>query len=107
MQSEDWSVRAERLIDAFSGSLSSHLPREAIERGYFVACSRDGRESVRPLPRMAVGILPVLPGVFETRHEVVSVAKQAVHQALSQPGSSLYIDQQYGNAYPQSVLFTD
>jgi EAL domain-containing protein (putative c-di-GMP-specific phosphodiesterase class I)/GGDEF domain-containing protein len=107
MQSEDWSVRAARLVDAFTDTLPSHLPREAIERGYFIAQSRDGRESVRPLPRIAVGVLPVLPGVFETRHEVVSVAKQAVQQALSQPGSSLYIDQHYGNAYPQSVLFTD
>jgi EAL domain-containing protein (putative c-di-GMP-specific phosphodiesterase class I)/GGDEF domain-containing protein len=107
MQSEDWSVRAERLIEAFTGSLGSHLPREAMERGYFIVRSRDGRENVRPLPRLAAGILPVLPGVFETRHEVVSVAKQAVHQALAQPGSSFYVDQHYGNAYPQSLLFGD
>jgi GGDEF domain-containing protein len=105
MQSEDWSVRAERLLGMFADGLASHLPREAIEVGYFVARSRDGRESVRPLPRIAVGILPVLPGVFETRHEVVSVAKQAVHQALTQTGSSVYVDQHYGNAYPQSLLF--
>jgi len=107
MQSEDWSVRAERLLAAFREVLPSHLPREAIERGYFVVVSREGRESVRPLPRLAIGILPVLPGVFETRHEVVSVAKQAAHQALAQPGSSIYVDQQYGNAYPQSLLFND
>jgi hypothetical protein len=60
---------------------------------------------VRPLPRLAIGILPVLPGVFETRHEVVLAAKHAAQQALSQPGSGLYVDQQYGNAYPQSLLF--
>jgi GGDEF domain-containing protein len=107
MQSEDWSVRAERLVEAFADSLASHLPRDAIERGYFVAQSRDGRDSVRPLPRLAVGILPVLPGVFETWHEVVSVAKQAVHTALSQAGSSVYVDQHYGNAYPQSLLFDE
>jgi len=53
-----------------------------------------------------VGILPVLPGVFETRHEVVSVAKQAVHQALSQPGCSIHVERHYGSAYPQSVLFS-
>ena len=105
MQSEDWSVRADRLVEGFTASLASHLPREAIERGYFVSVARDGRESVRPLPRLAVGILPVLPGVFETRHEVISVAKQAVREALSQAGSSVYIDQHYGNAYPQSLLF--
>ena len=105
VQSEDWSVRAERLVRAFQGSLEAHLPADAIERGYFSAQSRDGRESVRPLPRLGVGILPVLPGVFETRHEVVSVARQAVHQALTQPGTSVHVDQRYGNAYPQSLLF--
>ncbi|HET9577886.1 MAG TPA: GGDEF domain-containing protein [Usitatibacter sp.] len=108
MQSEDWSVRAERLVEAFAGTLEAHLPADAMERGYFsVSSPRDGRDSVRPLPRMAVGILPVLPGVFETRHEVISVTKQAVHQALSQAGSSIYVDQHYGNAYPQSLLFGD
>ena len=107
MQSEDWSSRAERLVEAFDGSLGAHLPREAIDRGYFMVRSRDGRDGVRPLPRLAIGILPVLPGVFETRHEVISVTKQAVHQALSQAGSAIYVDQHYGNAYPQSLLFTD
>jgi GGDEF domain-containing protein len=107
MQSEDWSVRADRLVEAFPALLEAHLPREALERGYFIVRSRDGRENVRPLPRLGVGILPVLPGVFETRHEVVSVAKQAVHQALLQPGSSVYVDQHYGNAYPQSLLFNE
>jgi len=105
VQSEDWSVRAERLVRAFQASLEAHLPADAMERGYFSAPSRDGRESVRPLPRLGVGILPVLPGVFETRHEVVSVARQAVHQALTQPGTSVHVDQRYGNAYPQSLLF--
>jgi EAL domain-containing protein (putative c-di-GMP-specific phosphodiesterase class I)/GGDEF domain-containing protein len=107
MQSEDWSVRGERLLEDFTAALETHLPAEAVERGYFRVQSRDGREHVRALPRLAVGILPVLPGLFETRHEVVSVAKQAVHQALSQAGSNVHVDQHYGNAYPQSLLFKD
>ena len=105
VQSEDWSVRAERLVNAFNEMLEAQLPADAVERGYFIAVGRDGRESVRPLPRLGVGILPVLPGVFETRHEVVSVSRQAVHQALAQPGSNIHVDQRYGNAYPQSLLF--
>ena len=76
-----------------------------LERGYFTSVARDGREKVRPLPRLVVGILPVLPGVFESRHEVVSAARQAAHHAMAQPGSSIYVDQQHGNAYPQSLLF--
>ena len=105
MQSEDWKPRAERMLEQFDDVVARHIPPEALERGYFTARSRDGRDQVRPLPRLVVGILPVLPGVFETRHEVVSAAKQAAQQAMTFSGSALYIDEQYGNAYPQSVLF--
>ena len=52
-----------------------------------------------------MGILPVLPGVFESRHEVVLAAKQAAQAAMSAPGSALHVDRQHGNAYPQSLLF--
>jgi hypothetical protein len=81
------------------------VPAEIYERGYFTARSRDGVDRVLPLPRLAIGVLPVLPGVFETRHEVVDAAKEAAVMALSQPGSNVHVDQQYGNAYPQSLLF--
>jgi hypothetical protein len=52
-----------------------------------------------------IGILPVLPGVFESRHEVVAVAKRAAQMAQAQTGSAIYVDQHHANAYPQSLLF--
>jgi len=70
-----------------------------------VVDGRDGREHVRPLPKLGIGILPVLPGVFETRHEVVAAAKHACRNALAHAGSALYVDESAGNAYPQSLLF--
>ncbi|HET7730504.1 MAG TPA: GGDEF domain-containing protein [Usitatibacter sp.] len=105
MQSEDWKPRAERIVGGFAAVVQAQVPADIYARGYFTASTRDGADRVRPLPRLAIGILPVLPGVFETRHEVVLAAKHAAQQALSQPGSGVYIDQQYGNAYPQSLLF--
>jgi EAL domain-containing protein (putative c-di-GMP-specific phosphodiesterase class I)/GGDEF domain-containing protein len=105
MQSENWSPRAERAVAEFPAAVARHAPPEVVERGYFTARGRDGIDRVRPLPRLVVGILPVLPGVFESRHEVVSAAKQAAQHALAQAGSGIYVDQQYGNAYPQSLLF--
>jgi EAL domain-containing protein (putative c-di-GMP-specific phosphodiesterase class I)/GGDEF domain-containing protein len=106
-QSADWMVRAERAVADFAGLLVDVVPAVELERGYFVATSRDGRESVRPLPQLAVGILPVLPGVFETRHEVVQAAKHAAHGAMKLAGSGLYVDERHGNAYPKSVLFDE
>jgi EAL domain-containing protein (putative c-di-GMP-specific phosphodiesterase class I)/GGDEF domain-containing protein len=107
MQSDDWMARAERMIGKFPAVLEAQLPLQALERGYFTVKRRDGRDYVRPLPRLVVGILPVLPGVFESRHEVVAVAKRAAEKAQAQAGNALYVDHQHANAYPQSVLFGD
>ena len=105
MQSEDWFTRAERLVEKFPAVMAPHIPADALERGYFTARSRDGREGVQPVPRLVIGILPVLPGVFESRHEVVAVAKRAAQMAQAQTGSAIYVDQHHANAYPQSLLF--
>jgi EAL domain-containing protein (putative c-di-GMP-specific phosphodiesterase class I)/GGDEF domain-containing protein len=107
MQSEDWRARADQLLARFPEVLEAHIPEAARERGYFTVKRRDGRDYVRPLPKLVIGILPVLPGVFESRHEVVAVAKRAADKAQAQAGSALYVDQQHGNAYPQSLLFGD
>ena len=104
-QSEDWRERAQRLVDDFPSLLVDHVPSDVLAREYFVVRYRDGRESVRPLPKLAVGILPVLPGVFESRHEVVAAAKHAAQMALASTRSALFVDDDRGNAYPQSVLF--
>jgi EAL domain-containing protein (putative c-di-GMP-specific phosphodiesterase class I)/GGDEF domain-containing protein len=105
MQSEDWAERAQRMLDRFPELLEAHVPEPARGRGYFTVRRRDGRDYVRPLPKLVIGILPVLPGVFESRHEVVAVAKRAAEKAQAQAGHAIYIDQQHGNAYPQSLLF--
>ncbi len=107
MQSGDWRERAEKLLARFPEVLEEHVAKEARERGYFTVKRRDGRDYVRPLPKLVLGILPVLPGVFESLHEVVAVAKRAAEKAQAQAASAMYVDQQHGNAYPQSLLFGD
>jgi EAL domain-containing protein (putative c-di-GMP-specific phosphodiesterase class I)/GGDEF domain-containing protein len=104
-QSEDWKARADGLVERFPRVLEQHVPPEALERGYFIVRYRDGRESVRQLPKLAIGILPVLPGVFGSRHEVVAAAKHAAQMALASTRSAVAVDEQQGNAYPQSLLF--
>jgi GGDEF domain-containing protein len=105
MQSGDWRARGERAVAEFPALVRELVAPEVQARGYFIAVLRDGREEVRPLPKLAIGILPVLPGLFETRHEVVALAKQANHQAMELASSGVQVDEQHANAYPQSVLF--
>jgi EAL domain-containing protein (putative c-di-GMP-specific phosphodiesterase class I)/GGDEF domain-containing protein len=107
MQSENWRARADQMLERFPEVLEGHIPEGVRERGYFTVRRRDGRDYVRPLPKLVIGIVPVLPGVFESRHEVVAVTKRAAERAQAQAASSLYVDQEHGNAYPQSLLFDD
>jgi EAL domain-containing protein (putative c-di-GMP-specific phosphodiesterase class I)/GGDEF domain-containing protein len=104
-QSDDWKARAEALLAKFPALVRQHVPAEAHARGYFTVKFRDGRQSVRPLPKLVIGVLPVLPGVFESRHEVVGAAKRAAEAAKALPGSAIFVDEQAANAYPQSMLF--
>jgi EAL domain-containing protein (putative c-di-GMP-specific phosphodiesterase class I)/GGDEF domain-containing protein len=105
MQSEDWQARAAKVLEEFPAIVAAHVPAQPLARGYFTTRRRDGRENVRPLPKLVIGILPVLPGVFESRHEVVGVAKRAAEMALAQTGNAIYVDHHHANAYPQSLLF--
>jgi GGDEF domain-containing protein len=104
-QSADWRARAERLIAAFPALVREHVPREACERGYFAVKSRDGRESMRPLPKLTIGIVPIRSGQFETRHEVVAAAKRAAEAAKSQPASAIHVDEAQEGLPSQSPLF--
>jgi EAL domain-containing protein (putative c-di-GMP-specific phosphodiesterase class I)/GGDEF domain-containing protein len=111
VQSADWRERAQGVIDGFPALVAARVPEEDLARGYFTWRSRDGVVTVRPLPKLAVGILPVLPGVFETRHEVLLTAKQASRNAsrnaMAASASAIYIDAHHGNAYPASVLLEE
>ena len=104
MQSEDWPHRARRALAGFPRLLEAHASPEVFARGYFSVTARDGAAAVRPLPRLVIGILPVLPGVFSSRHEVLAQAKAACRRAARGPASALYVDERHGNAYPQSFL---
>ena len=104
MQSEDWRHRARLALAGFPRLLEAHASTEVFARGYFSAAARDGAQAVRPLPRLVIGILPVLPGVFASRHEVLAQAKAAGQGAARGPASALYVDERHANAYPQSFL---
>jgi hypothetical protein len=103
MQSEDWRARADRAITLFPAVVRAHVSAEALELGYFTTHGREG-DKVRPFPRLVIGIVPALPGVFESRHEALACAKRAAREAMKQSGSAIHVDEQIGNAYPRSML---
>jgi len=102
-QSDDWRDRARGAVEGFRGVLRSHVSGEILARGYFAVDSR-GEPRVRPLPRLVVSVLPVLPGVFDSRHEVIAAAKAAHQRASAGTASELHVDEHHANAYPPSYL---
>ena len=104
VQSDDWRERAERAVRAFPRLLEAQTSTATFARGYLRVLDREGAAALRPLPRLVVGVLPVLPGVFDSRHEVLTAAKAASQRAARGPASALHVDEVHANAYPQSVL---
>ena len=107
LQSDDWRARADGAIAAFERQLDAHVPADARARGYFTARTRDGKDVVRPLPKLAIGAVPVLPGLFESRHEVLDSARQANRAALALPTGGVVVDDWAANRYPRSLLLED
>jgi EAL domain-containing protein (putative c-di-GMP-specific phosphodiesterase class I)/GGDEF domain-containing protein len=104
LQSEDWRERAGRAVREFPRLLEAQVSAGTFARGYFRGVERDGAPALRPLPRLVIGILPVLPGVFASRHEVLAAAKAAAQQVARGPASALHVDDVHANAYPTSLL---
>jgi EAL domain-containing protein (putative c-di-GMP-specific phosphodiesterase class I)/GGDEF domain-containing protein len=102
-QSDDWRERAAGAIARFPRLLEAHVAAESLSRGYFCAASRAGTR-IRALPRLVMGILPVLPGVYDSRHEALAHAKAARDAAAREGASALHVDERRGNAYPASYL---
>jgi GGDEF domain-containing protein len=102
-QSDDWRDRAQAAVDRFRAILREHVSAEAFARDYFAVDSR-GEPRVRPLPRLVLTIVPVLPGIFDSRHEVLAAMKAAHRLAPRGASSTLHVDARHANAYPPSYL---
>ena len=104
IQGDDWRERADRAVRSFPRLLESHTSAETFARGYFRAAGRDGSPTLRPLPRLVMGVCPVPPGVFVSRSEVLAEAKAACQRAARGPVSALHVEERHAHAYPQSLL---
>jgi len=104
IQSDDWRERANGAVCAFPRLLESQTSAETFARGYFCAADCDGAPALRPLPRLVMGVCPVLPGVFRSRNAVLAESKAACQRAARGPVSALHVEERHAHAYPQSVL---
>ncbi len=91
MQSRDWQQRLEIALASFRSRIEALLPADVIERGTIMWRGRHGRTENRPLPRMAIGAAVIAPEQFESRHEVMAIARGANGLARQMTGSAVHV----------------
>jgi hypothetical protein len=55
--------------------------------------ARDGTVKFHPLTRLSIGAIRVVPGQFQSHHEVSAAMSDAKKMAKKTPGNGLYIEQ--------------
>ncbi|MFT0531667.1 GGDEF domain-containing protein [Castellaniella hirudinis] len=92
-RSADWQARCRRMLDAFSQGMAQLM----VEAGKgdvreYQTEDRQGRLRRFGLPTLSLGVVPVDPGVYQSRHQIAQAASEAKSQAKKQPGSTLFIE---------------
>jgi EAL domain-containing protein (putative c-di-GMP-specific phosphodiesterase class I)/GGDEF domain-containing protein len=92
MQSTDWEVRCQAMLDDFDDELPGFVTEEHLLQGGYFADDRRGRHVFHALPALSIGALPLEPGIFHSHHEVAAAMGGAKKEAKKIPGSSLFVE---------------
>ncbi|MGB6006941.1 GGDEF domain-containing protein [Castellaniella sp.] len=89
----DWQQRCRSMIESFSQGMIQLM----VEAGRgdiqgYVAEDRQGQLRHYELPALSLGVVPVEPGVYHSRHQVAQAAGEAKSQAKKRPGPALFIE---------------
>ncbi|WP_323011294.1 GGDEF domain-containing protein [Castellaniella sp.] len=92
-RSGNWQVRSQHMLDEFDRGMTQLM----VEAGkgdvsLYATEDRQGRPRRFGLPTLSLGIVPVDPGAYQSRHQIAQAASEAKSQAKKQPGSTLFID---------------
>ncbi len=89
LQSEGWRTQLEAAIVDFKERLLTLLSDDIIARGSFVWRGRSGATEIRPFPRLVIGAVEIAGQQFDSRHQVLAAAREALVGAKALPGSQL------------------
>ncbi|HEX7686943.1 MAG TPA: phosphodiesterase [Burkholderiaceae bacterium] len=90
-QSADWEERCRAIVAAFNERAPALFDAQALERGGIEAEDRHGVRRFFPFTTLALGVVPVRPGLFDKPEAVASAAAAAKHQAKS-ARSGLFVE---------------
>jgi diguanylate cyclase (GGDEF)-like protein len=90
--STDWEHRAERALALFDNGVRRFYTPEHLAAGGYVTQDRRGQEVLHPLATLAVGVVPVRPGQYESHRQISRIAADMKRLAKRAPGSAMFVD---------------
>lgn len=99
MQASGWEERIAAACAGFDAAVVSLIRPEHLRAGGYVTVGRRGDSSFHPLPRLAVGVMRVGPGDFESVHELSAALAEPKQQAKRiRDRSGCFVDRRQRNA---------
>ncbi len=87
-----WRERLEQALRDFTAERAVFFSPEHLALGGYKSEDRQGATVFHPLVGLSIGVLSVLPGQFQSHHEVSAAATQCKHMAKRMPGCSLFVE---------------
>ncbi|HQT26670.1 MAG TPA: diguanylate cyclase, partial [Burkholderiales bacterium] len=91
-QSQDWQKRCDEALARFDMLSVRFFTDDHLREKGFMTQDRRGEKIFFPLTSLSIGAVPVVPGTFETHHEISEAAATAKKNAKKTMGSSLFIE---------------
>lgn len=100
-QSDDWEVRCQAILSAFSSAIPDHFNIGDRQRGGYVSEDRRGIKVLHPLITLSLGAIKAEPGQYGSHHQISTSASEAKMQAKKILGNSLFVDRRQAHGTPR------
>ncbi|MDO8412372.1 MAG: GGDEF domain-containing protein [Gallionellaceae bacterium] len=91
-QSVDWERRCQQALESFAQASALLFTEAHRAAGGYTIEDRHGNKVFHPLPSLSIGAVCILPGQFNSHHEVSAAATEAKRMAKRIIGNSLFIE---------------
>ena len=91
-QSVDWERRCQQALQSFAQASALLFTEPHRAAGGYTIEDRHGNKVFHPLPSLSIGAVCILPGQFNSHHEVSAAATEAKRMAKRIVGNSLFVE---------------
>ncbi len=92
LRGPDWRRQLTSALRTFEQERAVYFQQDHLEAGGYVSEDRQGQPVFHPLLSLSLGALQVLPGQFQSHHDVAAAASQAKRMAKRTLGCSLFVE---------------